>query len=1225
MARIFTGLFGGTQQTQAPATALRVTQSLQGVPIAILLGGQNRMAANITDYVGFVSYNIQAPGGGGGKGGIGGGGGGGAETVYFVTFNAAVGEGNGGIVLKGVYIGGTYYSLVFPDPSVLTVVAGGRVTTFNYEVFDGDYLQQPWGYFEVAYPTHALNNRGVAYFAAQDFPLGTSPSLPTLTFEGASVNNNTAMAGQPDGYVDVAYTDFLTNPNFGVGFPSARLGNLAQWRSYCLSLGMVVSPVIASSIQAASFCNDLTDATNSASCWQDGLLTVVPYGDTTVTAGQIETSTETYAVPASTNNAPQINVEFIATFVADGGVTYASGEPLGRVTVFNPGVSPNLGQYYELGGSYYFCTLDLGQEIFITYTYAQIASYVPNTQSLYDFTLDDFLPNQGSIGAGLSDANSPLIVVRKPRDQMLNTIKVEYLDRNNAYNPVDIEYKDEASIETWGRVRASEIKQFHFFCLAAAAQQSAVLQLARAQIARTFQWTCGRHFMLILELMGLCTVSDPAQGIIEQPVRIIEIQENADFSLTITAEEFMGTVSAPEYGIQPSTGMQINFNEDPGGINAPVIFEPTDQLNQTNALGGLQIWTAVSGVNETTWGGCNVWVSYDNLNYSLITQQFGPARMGVTTSLLPSVTPAVTGQTLDTSDILSVNLGESAGILASASNADAIALNTRSYVGGEIISYATATLIGANNYNLSYMVRGAYGSTIASHPIGTPFVRLDTAVAAETFDQTRIGATIYFKFQSFNIYGGGTVPLSSCAAYPYVITGSALASPLPAPANLRTAFDINTGFSFLDWDDITDFRQFKYEVRSGTAAASGFTLGQVAHPPFRVPGPGTYWVAAVSQPAPGLTVYSTWQDVVIAGAVITQNIIKTFDLKAANWPGAFTGGAGVDSGLNAIRSGGGNILVDTNVLTTPNVLTYGSSQSGVYYPGANAFIDIGYVANASVSIQYQPTGVPVGQNILTIGNILTTPDILGSASTQFINVYPQIMTATMADSDLYSFGDLYTGDDLYSAGDYNWTTWQRFSPGVYQARALIFSMVLETFDPNTIAYNLAFAITITIPGRPDTFALTTSTAGDITVNFAPGATQSVLTNNTTATSSAIIHVAAVPSWVVAGMYAFDATSPTSIVSGQTVLSTGVGTITLSANVDATVGNGDLVTFSNNPPAAFNAGPGAANLPSISWGITNAQAGDDLIVTALSLSSFSIKVLNGGSRVSRTVNLFAQGY
>ena len=112
--------------------------------------------------------------------------------------------------------------------------------------------------------------------------------------------------------------------------------------------------------------------------------------------------------------------------------------------------------------------------------------------------------------------------------------------------------------------------------------------------------------------------------------------------------------------------------------------------------------------------------------------------MGVTTADLPSVGVNPAGQTIDQANTLAVDLTESGGTLASGTQADALALNTRCYVGpiihggGEIVSYETAALMQTNKYNLTYLVRGAYGteSDIADHPIGTPFARLDANVFA---------------------------------------------------------------------------------------------------------------------------------------------------------------------------------------------------------------------------------------------------------------------------------------------------------------------------------------------------------------------------------------------------------------------------------------------------------------------------------------------------------------
>jgi hypothetical protein len=82
---------------------------------------------------------------------------------------------------------------------------------------------------------------------------------------------------------------------------------------------------------------------------------------------------------------------------------------------------------------------------------------------------------------------------------------------------------------------------------------------------------------------------------------------------------------------------------------------------------------------------------------------------------------------------------------------------------------------------------------------------------------------------------------------------------------------------------------------------------------------------------------------------------------------------------------------------------------------------------------------------------------------------------------------------------------------------------------------------------------------------------SATTNNTTSTSSAVLHFASTPSWIVAGMTVYDTTAPTAIAAATTVLSTTGTTVTMSANAAGSgVGNGDTIVFS-----AFSAPTGSA--------------------------------------------------
>jgi hypothetical protein len=130
----------------------------------------------------------------------------------------------------------------------------------------------------------------------------------------------------------------------------------------------------------------------------------------------------------------------------------------------------------------------------------------------------------------------------------------------------------------------------------------------------------------------------------------------------------------------------------------------------------------------------------------------------------------------DTLDTLSVDLSESRGSLMSVSALDAQNLVTLSYVGGELLAFQTAALTAGYEYDLMTLYRGAYGTTVADHPAGSQFAFLDKAVGRFPYPSNLIGQTIYLKFASLNIVGGGAQDLSSVPAYTYTITGAGQAT-----------------------------------------------------------------------------------------------------------------------------------------------------------------------------------------------------------------------------------------------------------------------------------------------------------------------------------------------------------------------------------------------------------------------------------------------------------------
>src|SRR5262249_27029727 len=130
------------------------------------------------------------------------------------------------------------------------------------------------------------------------------------------------------------------------------------------------------------------------------------------------------------------------------------------------------------------------------------------------------------------------------------------------------------------------------------------------------------------------------------------------------------------------------------------------------------------------------------------------------------------GSDPDTVDTLSVNLTESLTTLIAGNTDDADAFITLCYCGGELIAYSAATLTSAYNYDLdTYIRRGLYGTTIASHTTSTPFWRLTPAFFRQSYPRNLVGKTVYFKFPAFNNLGLQEQDLAAVPAYPYTLTG----------------------------------------------------------------------------------------------------------------------------------------------------------------------------------------------------------------------------------------------------------------------------------------------------------------------------------------------------------------------------------------------------------------------------------------------------------------------
>ncbi len=715
-----------------PATGLRVQSAVAGKPMA-LLWGQNRLSGNLVWYGDFVARPNPQSGGRGGKGSGGGSGGGGkggsGSTSY--SYSAAVMIG----------ISNTPISAIHQVWDGKSTVSLGQ---YNLTLFGGGYGQGAWGYLGTGapfvpgpggvtdivsvllsaalyaatgtHPDQSLNYRGLAYVAAGPMPLGNNTTLPSLSYEVTGPLSGDG--GTPDVNPAVWLRDALTNPEYGLGFPANRVGDLSGWSLWCRANRFYISPVIDSATSANSVIADVLAASNAAAVWAGGQLTVVPYGDTSVSG--------------------------------DGITWFAPSAPV------------------------------------------------------YTFTDSDFIQGgpRGAGGAG------PVHITRKARREAINDVWVEYWDRVNAYNATIIEVKDEAMIASFG-LRPQTVKNWHFITTAAVATTAAQFSLGRAAIMTTFVFRVGQEYIL-LDPMDVVALVDPTLGLTGQWVRITEITENADATLTVTAEELLaGPGVVASVATQGNSGFNPNWNAAPPGTNAPILLAAPPEVAQ-----GLELWLVVSGAQVAAggvaWGGCGVFLSSDNATYTLLGNQSGPGIQGVSTAVL------AVGSDPDLADTLTVDLSQSGMILLPVAQGDADSFRSLCWIAnpdgsnGEFIAYRDATLTGASVYTLGYLRRGLYGTTATSHPAGSVFARLDDRVFKIAYTALEIGTTRYLKLPAINIYGGGEQDISA-------VTATAVTLPAPAAPPAVTGFTVgqpNNDVVFT-WVDSRNWALKGYDILYG--------------------------------------------------------------------------------------------------------------------------------------------------------------------------------------------------------------------------------------------------------------------------------------------------------------------------------------------------------------------------------------------------------------------------
>lgn len=433
-------------------------------------------------------------------------------------------------------------------------------------------------------------------------------------------------------------------------------------------------------------------------------------------------------------------------------------------------------------------------------------TFTPNVTPIYDLSDDDFLPIDGEL---------PIHIERKANADAKNRLRVEFKDRTNDYAAGVVQAEDAAHIAEFG-AKPEETLRFDAIKSSAVASKVAYLKLQKGLYSpNTYKFKLPWRYCL-LEPMDIVTLTHslPALDLDHVPVRITKVEEDSTGGLTMYAEDFpQGAGLAPLVAPQPTTGYSIDMNVAPGAAATPVMFEPPITL-----AGDPEVWMATSG--GATYGGCDVWVSLDNVTYQRVGTLAGKSRHGITTATLP------TSSDPDTTSTLSVDLSVSGGQLISGTDDDRDLYNTLLWVAGELISYKNAALVGVNRYNLTSLRRGVYGTAISGKSVGAKVVRCDDRVFRYQYDPALIGKTIYVKLQAFNIYGSAYQDLSSVAANAYVIQGA----PLGAVSGLALEQPFVGTACSVKWNPYKGASSYLVEVWSGGVKRR--TVAGLASPRF---------------------------------------------------------------------------------------------------------------------------------------------------------------------------------------------------------------------------------------------------------------------------------------------------------------------------------------------------------------------------------------------------------
>lgn len=271
-------------------TGLQVQTSSNALPIPIVYG-RTRIAPNIIwsgDFQSVPHYSSTRTG----KGGI---------------FSA----GNSNQLSGYTYQSALLLGLCEGPIKGLVTAYNGQSVSDPYDLVDGSLPgtspQRPWSYLLARHPQRALGYGGTALAYAANFDLGSSASIGSLAFEVSARLSDGGAANGVDADPSAIIYDFLTNAQYGVGFPADSIDATSlfggsgdgSYQTYCLAHGLALSPALIDQEAANAVLSRWLELTNATAVWSGGRLRILPFGDDSLSSVVAGGATVTYQPSAS--------------------------------------------------------------------------------------------------------------------------------------------------------------------------------------------------------------------------------------------------------------------------------------------------------------------------------------------------------------------------------------------------------------------------------------------------------------------------------------------------------------------------------------------------------------------------------------------------------------------------------------------------------------------------------------------------------------------------------------------------------------------------------------------------------------------------------------------------------------------------------------------------------------------------------------------------------------